>query len=289
MTEKTRSHVIGDIAIRSIGVGCANFTGAGVWGEPTDRAECVRLLRRAVELGANLFDTADCYGPFVSEDIVREALYPYPEDIVVGTKIGQLHVKPGDPGEDRWPTIGRPEYLRFALEMSMRRLGVEHVRLVHLHRPDALVPLEDQVGALAELQREGKIGAIGLSNITLDQLEIGRGIAEIVSVENLYNIVEQEETPMLARCEELGIMFLPFFPLYHGRVVTPSGPFDGIANRVGSTPAQLLLAWLLRRSEALVPIPGPTTVAQLEEDLAAESTALTGEIYDEMATVAAAL
>jgi pyridoxine 4-dehydrogenase len=281
------THTIGGITLRPIGLGCAHFTGAGVWGPPQDPAESVRVLRRALELGVNLIDTADCYGPYVSEEIVREALHPFPDDIVLNTKIGQLHGRPGSPG-DPWPRIGRPDYLRFALEMSLRRLGVEHLKLVHLHGPDSTVPIEDSVGALKELQDEGKIGEIGISNVTIEQLEIARGVANIVSVQNLFNLVQQEEAPMLARCEELGIAFLPFFPLALGRIL-PGGPFDELAESVEATPPQLALAWLLHRSPALVPIPGADTVAQLEEDLGADQIEITDDVLNEASRIAATL
>jgi pyridoxine 4-dehydrogenase len=281
----TGQHTIGGVTLRPIGLGCAHFTGPGVWEQPLDRDESLRVLRRALELGVNLFDTADSYGPYVSEEIVHEALYPYPDDIVLNTKVGELRAKPSVRGGELPAALGRPEYLKYALEMSLRRLGVDHLKLVHLHRPDPQVPFEDSVGALKELQDEGKIGEIGISNVTVAQLEIARGVARIVSVQNLFNLFEQEETPVLERCEELGIAFLPFFPLAHGKIL-PGGPFDELAASVGATPPQLGLAWLLNRSPAFVPIPGPETVAELEEDLGADHFQLSAEVLDEATKIA---
>jgi len=241
-----------------------------VWGEPRDHDEVIRVLRRAVELGVTLIDTADSYGPEVSERLIREALHPYPEDVVIATKAGLTR-----PGPNRWERNGKPEYLRSQVERSLRLLGLERIELFQLHRIDPEVPLADQLGALMELQTEGKIGRIGLSEVSVSEIEAARAITPIVTVQNLYNLAERGAEPVLDYCERENLGFIPWFPMATGRLAQPGGPLQRIADEHGATPAQLTLAWLLQRSPVLLPIPGTSTVAHLEENVAASLIELT--------------
>ncbi|MGH9082174.1 MAG: aldo/keto reductase [Acidimicrobiales bacterium] len=254
----------GDLRVHRLGFGAMQLTGPGIWGQPSDPAEAVRVLRRAVELGTDFVDTADSYGPFVSEQLIKEALYPYPDGLVIATKAGLTRTGPG-----QWHPVGRPEYLRQQAELSLRHLGVERIDLFQLHRVDAKVPLEDQIGELVALQREGKVRHIGLSEVTVDQLEeIGR-MATIASVQNRYNLADRAYEPVLDHAEAHGIAFIPWYPLATGDLARPGGPLDTLAAERGATPSQLALAWLLRRSPVMLPIPGTSTVAHLEENCAA--------------------
>ncbi|MCW2903457.1 MAG: aldo/keto reductase [Streptosporangiaceae bacterium] len=266
----------GDLRVHRLGFGAMRITGPGVWGDPQDRDEALRVLRRAVDLGVDLIDTADSYGPYVSEELIAEALHPYPPELVIATKGGLVR-----PGPDRWEPVGRPPYLRQCVEMSLRRLRLDRVDLYQLHRIDPLVPLEDQVGVLGEMRDEGKIRHIGLSEVDVDELERAREIVDVVSVQNLYNITHRKSEPVLEYCEQRGIAFIPWFPLATGELAQPGGPLAEAAARHGVTPAQLALAWLLHRSPVMLPIPGTSKVAHLEENVAAATISLDpGEIAE---------
>jgi pyridoxine 4-dehydrogenase len=255
---------IAERTVHRLGFGAMRLTGQGVWGEPADRAECVRVVRRAVELGVDLIDTADSYGPHVSEEIIREALYPYPEQVLVATKAGFTRH-----GPDRWAAVGRPEYLRQQCEMSLRRLGLDRIGLFQLHRIDPKVPLADQIGVLAELRDEGKIGAIGLSEVSVEQIDDVRAIAEVATVQNLYNLTDRKSEDVLDYCTREAIGFIPWFPIAAGDLAKPGGPVDQIAKRHEATPAQVAIAWLLARAQVMLPIPGTSSVKHLEENLEA--------------------
>jgi pyridoxine 4-dehydrogenase len=262
----------GDLTVNRLGYGAMQLTGPGVWGEPADPDEAVRVLRRAVELGVNFIDTADSYGPFVSELLIKKALHPYPEDLVIATKAGLTRSGPGD-----WRPVGRPEYLRQQVELSLRHLGVERIDLHQLHRIDAKVPVAEQVGELALLQQEGKIRHIGLSEVTVAELQEAQQTATIVSVQNLYNLADRSAEALLEHAEANTIAFIPWFPLATGKLAGSGGPLDEIAARLGASPSQLALAWLLRRSPVMVPIPGTASVAHLEDNVAAAGLQLTDD------------
>lgn len=262
----------GDLPVVRLGFGAMQITGPGVWGEPRDHDGAVRVLRRAVELGVTLIDTADSYGPIVSERLIRESLHPYGADLVIATKGGLVRT-----GPDEWHPVGRPEYLRQQAELSLRHLGVERIDLYQLHRIDPQVPLADQLGALVDLRNEGKIRHIGLSEVTVEQLEQARAIAPIVSVQNRYNLTDRRSDDVLARCEQLGIGFIPWFPLATGRLARAGGPLDALAADTGATPGQLAIAWLLQRSPVMLPIPGTSRVDHLEQNVAAASVHLDAE------------
>ena len=263
---------IGDRSVRRLGFGAMRITGPGIWGPPEDHDGAIAVLRRAVELGVNLIDTADSYGPEVSEELIAEALHPYPDDLLIATKGGLTRTGPG-----RWPPDGRPEHLREACEGSLRRLRLERIELYQLHRPDPKVPYEESVGALKQLQDEGKILHIGISNASVDQLETARGIAEVVSVQNRFNLTDRSSDDVLERCEELGIAFFPWAPLAAGELAGPGGPVDEIAERHGATAGKVALAWLLRRSPVMLPIAGTSSVEHLEENIAAATLELSDE------------
>ena len=254
----------GDLTVHRLGFGSMQLTGQGVWGEPDDPEQCRAVLRRAVELGVTLIDTADSYGPEVAERLIAEALHPYPEGLVIATKAGFER-----PGPGRWTTNGRPEHLRSACEGSLRRLKLERIDLYQLHRIDKHVPAEDQFGTLADLQREGKIRHIGLSEATVSQIEQARRTIEVVAVQNRYNLVERDYEDVLDYCERQGIGFIPWYPLLTGKLAEPGGTLATAAERLGATPAQVALAWLLQRSPVMLPIPGTSKVAHLEENVAA--------------------
>ena len=252
----------GDLTVNRLGFGAMRLTGPGIWGEPTDPEECRRVLRRALELGVNLIDTADSYGPGVSERLIAEALHPYPDELVIATKGGLLR-----PGPGRWEPDGRPEHLRAACEGSLRRLRVDTIDVYQLHRPDPKVPLEESVGALAELKHEGKIRHIGISNVTAAQLHRAQRVTTIVSVQDRYSLSDRELEPVLEECSAQEIPFIPWRPL--ADEVRPGSPVAAIAARVGATPAQVAIAWLLAHSPVMLPIPGTSSVAHLEENCAA--------------------
>jgi pyridoxine 4-dehydrogenase len=267
---------LGDaISVNRLGYGAMRITGPGVWGPPSDHAEAVRVLRRAVELGVNLIDTADSYGPYVSEELIREALHPYPEHLVLATKAGLLRT-----GPDQWHPCGRPEYLRQECEMSLRRLGVERIDLFHLHRVDPQVPAADQFGVLAELQSEGKVRLVGLAEVSVDQIAAASDIVDIVSVQNRYNLLDRASDEVLRYCTERGIGFIPWEPITVGDLAEPGGVVYEAAKKLGATPSQIALAWLLHRSSIMMPIPGTSTVEHLEENCAAGPLKLDLETVD---------
>jgi aryl-alcohol dehydrogenase-like predicted oxidoreductase len=271
----------GDLPVVRLGYGTMQLTGPGIWGPPRDHDEAVAVLRRAVGLGITFFDTADSYGPYVAEDLLREALHPYADDVVIATKAGLTRQ-----GPDRWTPVGRPAYLRQEVEMSLRRLGLERIDLFQLHRIDPEVPLEDQVGELKALQEEGKIRHLGLSEVSVEQLEAAQEVAEIVSVQNLFNLTTRDAEPLLDHCTEHGIGFIPWFPLATGELSREDGPLADAAREHDATPSQLALAWLLRRSPVMLPIPGTSSVAHLESNTAAAAIELTDEEYDALSAIA---
>ncbi len=268
----------GDLTVNRLGFGAMRLTGKGVWGPPADREECVRVLRRAVELGVNFIDTADSYGPYYSEEIIHEALHPY-DGLVIATKAGLLRT-----GPDVWIPLGNPSYLRQECELSLRRLGVDTVDLFQLHRIDRNFPLEDQVGELAALKKEGKIRHIGLSEIDVDQLTQAQQVTEIVSVQNMYNLAARGAEELLDAATEQGIGFIPWFPLAAGPLAAPDGPLQRIASNHDATPSQLALAWLLKRSPVMLPIPGTSSVAHLEENVAAAQITLSDDEFEALST-----
>jgi aryl-alcohol dehydrogenase-like predicted oxidoreductase len=255
---------IGERRVRRLGFGAMRITGPGIWGPPRDHDEAIAVLRRVVELGVSLIDTADSYGPEVSEELIAEALHPYPEDLLIATKGGLLRTGPG-----QWPRDGSPDHLREACEGSLRRLKLDAIDLYQHHSPDPKVPYERSIGTLKELQDEGKIRHIGVSNVSTEQLETAREIVEVVSVQNRFNLTDRSSQDVLARCEELDIAFLPWAPFSAGELAEPGGPLDRIASDHGAAPGQVALAWLLARSAVIVPIPGTSSVEHLEENLAA--------------------
>jgi pyridoxine 4-dehydrogenase len=270
----------GDLEVRRLGFGAMRITGQGIWGPPDDPEEAKRLLRRVVEDGVDLIDTADSYGPDVSENLIAEALHPYPDGLVIATKGGLRRSGPG-----QWPRDARPERLRECCEASLRRLKLDRIDLYQLHSPDPQVPFEDSVGALKELQDEGKIRHVGISNVSLDELERARAIVEVVTVQNRYNLEDRRSDDVLERCEELEIGFIPWFPLATGRLAEPGGPLDRIAREREITPAQIALAWLLARSRVMLPIPGTSSLEHFEENLAAAEIRLSP---DEVAAIGTA-
>lgn len=272
----------GDLTVNRLGFGAMRLTGKGVWGPPADRDECLRMLRRAVELGVDFIDTADSYGPYVSEDLIRDALHPY-DGVVVATKAGLLRTGPDD-----WTPLGFPAYLRQECEMSLRRLGVDTIELFQLHRIDSKFPAEDQVGELLKLQQEGKIRHIGLSEVTAEQLAAARAVAPIASVQNMYNLTMRAAEPVLDVCESEGIAFIPWFPLAAGPLAASDGPLQRIAADHGASPSQLALAWLLKRSPVMLPIPGTSKVAHLEENVAAARIELTDAEFETLSKAGAA-
>lgn len=268
---------IGDLTVRRLGFGAMRITGEGIWGPPDDRAAAIAVVRRAVDLGINLIDTADAYGPEVSEEILAEALHPYPAGLVIATKGGLLRSGPG-----KWHADCRPEHLRNACEASLRRLRLERIDLYQLHAVDPKVPIEDSLGELNDLRAEGKIRTIGVCNVDVAQLARGRAVAEIVTVQNRYNITERASEKVLDICEEDGIGFIPWFPLANGSLAKPGGALDRIAARIGATRAQIALAWLLHHSTVMLPIPGTASVAHLEENTAAATLRLDHDALEEI-------
>ena len=258
---------LGDRTVHRLGYGAMRITGKGIWGPPADHDTAIAVLRRAVELGVDLIDTADSYGPYVSEDLIREALHPYGR-----VRRRRPHRHQGRPHPQRsrpWPPVGRPEYLRQCVEMSLRRLGVEQIDLWQLHRIDEKVPAEEQFGFMAEIQKEGKVRHLGLSEVTVEQIKAAREHFEVVSVQNLYNLATRQSEDVLDYCEAEGIAFIPWFPVAAGDLAKPGGVLDEIAKDHHATHAQLALAWLLRRSPVMLPIPGTGSVAHVEENCAA--------------------
>ncbi len=265
----------GDLPVVRLGYGTMQLPGEGVWGPPRDRDSALAVLRRAVEIGVTFFDTADSYGPEVAEDLLREALHPYADDVVIATKAGLTRQGPGV-----WTPVGRPEYLRQQVELSLRRLGLERIDLFQLHRIDPAVPIEDQVGELKALQDEGKVRHIGLSEVSVEQLQEAQRTATIVSVQNLFNLANRDAEPLLDHCTEQGIGFIPWFPLATGELSKHDGPLSEAAQRHDATPSQLAIAWLLKRSPVMLPIPGTSSVDHLESNTAAASIDLTDDEFE---------
>jgi len=252
------------LEVRRLGFGAMRITGANVTGPPKDPNEAIRVLRRAVELGIDLIDTADSYGPEVSEQLIAEALHPYPEGVVIATKAGHRR-----DGTGAWPIDGRPEWIRQACEGSLRRLKLERIELYQLHRPDPEVPLEESLGAFKELQEEGKVRHVGVSNVSLELLGRAREVVDVASVQNEYNVVDRRSEDVLEACEQAGIGFIPWYPLATGGLAKPGGPLDEIAHEHDATPGQVALAWLLGHSPVMLPIPGTSSVEHLEENVEA--------------------
>lgn len=269
-----------DLTVNRLGYGAMQITGPGVWGDPADPANAVAVLRRAVELGVDFIDTADSYGPAVSEELIRTALYPY-DGVTVATKGGLARTGPG-----QWVPVGLPEYLIQAAHLSLRRLDVETIDLYQLHRIDARVPLADQMGALKDLQEAGKIRHIGLSQVSVDEIKAARQIVDVVSVQNLYNVTNRQSEAVLDYCTAQGIAFIPWFPIATGTLAAPGGPIAGLADQSGHTPAQLALAWLLRRSPVVLPIPGTSSLDHLEENVLAATVDLTDAQYEALTSLA---
>jgi pyridoxine 4-dehydrogenase len=261
---------IGDRTVNRLGYGTMQLPGPGVWGPTQDHDEGIRVLRRAVELGVTLIDTADSYGPHVADDLLREALYPYPDDLVIATKAGFTR-----PGPGRWESDGRPEHLRASCEDSLRRLGLETIQLFQLHRIDSKVPAAEQFGVLAELREEGKIRNAGLSEVSIAEIEAARRIVPIVTVQNRYNLLDRHSEDVLGYCEREGIGFIPWFPIASGRLASDDGAVAELAEAKQTTPGQIALAWLLARSPVMLPIPGTSQVAHLEQNCAAALIRLT--------------
>jgi pyridoxine 4-dehydrogenase len=266
----------GDLTVRRLGFGAMRITGRGIWGEPPDHEQAIATLQRAIELGVNFIDTADSYGPFVSERLIAEALHPYPDDLVIATKGGMVRSGPG-----QWSADGRPQHLRAACDDSLQRLRLEQIALYQLHRPDPRVPFEDSVGMLAELKKEGKIRHIGLSNVTEAQLDRASQLTPIASVQNRYNPVDRSSEAMLDRCEIESVAFLPWAPIDGGSIDRDSA-IAQVAKAHDATPHQVALAWLVARSPVMLPIPGTGSVAHLEENMGAASLRLTPEEVAEL-------
>jgi len=253
----------GDLEVTRLGYGAMRITGEGIWGPPADHDRAIAVLRRLPELGVDFIDTANSYGPYVSEELIREALHPY-DGIVVATKAGLTRQ-----GPNQWTAVGRPEYLRQECEMSLRRLGVDTIDLFQLHRIDAKVPREEQFGVLKELQDEGKVRHLGLSEVSVEEIEAAGEVFEVATVQNLYNLSTRKAEDVLEHCEEHGIGFIPWFPLAAGKLAEPGGPVAEIAEAHEATTGQVALAWLLRKSPVMLPIPGTGSVEHLEENVAA--------------------
>jgi pyridoxine 4-dehydrogenase len=267
----------GDLEVRRLGFGAMRLTGDGIWGPPDDPDQARAVLRRAVDLGVDLIDTADSYGPEVSENLIAEALHPYPDGLVIATKGGMRRTGPG-----RWPRDARPERLKEACEASLRRLRLERIDLYQLHSPDPAVPFEDSVGALKDLQAEGKIRHVGISNVSVDQVERARELVDVATVQNRYNLADRHSEDVLDACERAGIGFIPWFPLATGELARPGGPLEDVARDHDATPGQVALAWLLGRSPVMLPIPGTSTVEHLEENVAAADLNLSGAEMDRL-------
>ena len=284
LAKESGEFLIGDdLRVTRLGFGAMRITGDGVWGEPADRAEAVRVLRRAVELGINFIDTADSYGPGVSEEIIAEALHPYPAGLVIATKGGFVRT-----GPNQWVENGKPEHLRSACEGSLRRLRLDRIDLYQLHRIDPKVPAEDQLGTLRDLQAQGKIKHIGLSEVSVRQIRKARTIVPIVSVQNRYSVTDRGSDDVLEYCQKEKIGFIPWFPLAAGRVSDTDSAIARIASRWKATPSQAALAWLLARSPVMLPIPGTSRVDHLEENVAAAKLKIDADKMQELDRMARA-
>jgi pyridoxine 4-dehydrogenase len=271
--ETTKTFTLGgDLTVNRLGYGAMRITGPGIWGEPKDRGEALKVLKRAVEVGVNFIDTADAYGPEVSENLIAEALYPYKKDLVIATKGGFVRS-----GPNQWQMLGRPEYVTQCVEMSLRRLKLERIDLYQLHRIDPKVPVEESLGALKDLQKAGKIRHIGLSEVSTAEIERANKTVKIVSVQNQYNLSDRRHEKVLKYCEEHHLAFIPYFPVAAGKLAQPGGPLDATARNHEATIAQISLAWLLHHSPVTLPIPGTSSVKHLEENMAAAKVQLTPE------------
>jgi aryl-alcohol dehydrogenase-like predicted oxidoreductase len=275
--ELSGTFTIGDMTVYRLGYGAMQIPGPGIWGPPKDRDETIRVLRRAIELGVNLIDTADSYGPYVSEEIIHEALFPYPRGLLIATKAGLVRT-----GPDQWHPVGRPEYLRQECLMSMRRLGVERIDLFQLHRIDPKVPADEQFGLLRDLQKEGLVRHVGLSEVTVEEIKAARRVLQIVTVQNRFNLTDRQSESVLDYCQSQKLGFIPWFPIASGKLASPGGVVDRIARAIGATPAQVAIAWLLHRSPVMLPIPGTSTVKHLEENCAAATVELSDEQMAEL-------
>ena len=262
----------GDLPVHRLGYGAMQLPGPGVWGEPVDHDAAVRVVRAAVEQGVDFIDTADSYGPLVSEQIIAEALHPYPEQLVIGTKAGLVRTGPGE-----WHSVGRPAYLKQQVELSLRHLKLDRIDLIQLHRIDPEVPLADQLGAFRELQEQGKVRHIGVSEVSVEELKAAREIVDVVSVQNLYNLTSRKSQDVLDYATAENIAFIPWFPIATGDLAAPDSPVADIARELGATPSQVALAWLLQKSPAVLPIPGTKSVDHLTENLGAARLTLSAE------------
>jgi len=262
----------GDLPVHRLGYGAMQLPGPGVWGEPVDHDAAVRLVRAAVEQGVDFIDTADSYGPLVSEQIIAEALHPYPEQLVIGTKAGLVRTGPGE-----WHSVGRPAYLKQQVELSLRHLKLDRIDLIQLHRIDPEVPLADQLGAFKELQEQGKVRHIGVSEVSVEELKAAREIVDVVSVQNLYNLTSRKSQDVLDYATAENIAFIPWFPIATGDLAAPDSPVADIARELGATPSQVALAWLLQKSPVVLPIPGTKSVDHLTENLGAARLTLSAE------------
>lgn len=271
----------GELTVNRMGYGAMRITGPGIWGEPRDRNEAKQVLRKALDLGVDFIDTADAYGPDTSENIIAEALYPYPSDLVIATKGGQTR-----PGPDNWVPNGRPDYLRRAIDGSLKRLRLDHIDLYQLHRPDRNVPYEESVGTLVDLKNEGKIRLIGISNVSLQQLSIAQSLTPVASVQNRYNLEDRSSDEVLQTCQAQGIAFIPWGPLAAGPLAQSGGTLGQIAKQQDATPAQVALAWLLQRSPVMLVIPGTSRVSHLEENVAAAALQLSPDDVTQLDDIA---
>lgn len=267
----------GDLKVNRLGYGAMRITGKGIWGEPQDPETAKKVLRRAVELGVNFIDTADSYGPEVSERLIGEALAPYADGVVIATKAGLTRQ-----GPDKWLPVGRPEYLQQQVEMSLRRLKRERIDLWQLHRIDPKVPVEESLGVIKKMQEQGKIGHVGLSEVKPREIDQARKVIDIVSVQNLYNIGDRTHEDVVDYCTKHGLAFIPWFPVAAGKLTQPGGKLDAAAKRHGATLSQLSIAWLLHRSAVMLPIPGTSSVEHLEENVAAASVKLSDAEWKEI-------
>ncbi|GCF07569.1 aldo/keto reductase [Dictyobacter arantiisoli] len=282
-TESGTFKIGGDLQVYRLGYGAMRITGDGIWGQPKDKQGSLAVLRRALELGINFIDTADSYGPNVSEELIAEALYPYPKDLVIATKGGLLRT-----GPNQWPQDGRPAHLREALEGSLRRLRVDHIDVYQFHRPDPRVPFEDSMGEVAKMKQEGKIRHVGVSNVTIDELARAQKIVPIVTVQNRYNLSNHESERMTPQqsdelidiCARQGIGFIPWGPLGGGDLARPGGALDTVAKKHQVQPSQITIAWLLHRSPTILPIPGTSSVKHLEENVVGATIKLTPEEFE---------
>ena len=271
----------GDTVIHRLGFGAMRLTGKGIWGPPRDHAEAVRVLRRAVALGVDFIDTADSYGPYVSEELIAEALHPYEKGLVIATKAGLVRT-----GPEQWRPLGRPEYLRQECEMSLRRLKLDRIDLFQLHRIDPSVPADEQFGLLRDLQKEGKVRHVGLSEVQVHEIEAARKVVRVATVQNMFNLQDRKAEPIVDYCEREGTGFIPWYPIANGKLLEPGGALAEVARDAGATPSQVALAWLLRRSKVIVPIPGTSSVAHLDENCGAGTVKLSDAQFEKLKKIA---